>query len=133
MAKKFLISVDSPTHQTPSICLPFHSRSFQQARFIVSEFQKNLIKQKSCSSEEFTGNVNGVTVVTVIGESKEAEKRIWVVDISGKTIGLTVDKVTQVMKLNASQISQPPELLRADKMGHISGIGQTQAARAYRQ
>jgi purine-binding chemotaxis protein CheW len=60
-----------------------------------------------------------------IGESKESEKRIVVVDISGKTIGLTVDKVTQVVKLDASQISQPPELLRADKMGHISGIGQT--------
>jgi len=59
------------------------------------------------------------------GESREAEKRIVVVDISGKTIGLTVDKVTQVVKLDASQISEPPELLRDDKMGHISGIGHT--------
>lgn len=60
-----------------------------------------------------------------VGENREAEKRIVVVDIRGKTIGLIVDKVTQVVKLDATQISEPPELLRDDDMGHISGIGQT--------
>ncbi|MGA2151203.1 MAG: chemotaxis protein CheW [Geobacteraceae bacterium] len=58
------------------------------------------------------------------GECKEGDRRIVVVVIRDRTIGLIVDKVTHVVKLDAGQISPPPELLKEDNQDYIGGIGQ---------
>ena len=62
--------------------------------------------------------------IGVEGECKEGDRRIVVVVIRDRTIGLIVDKVTHVVKLDAGQISPPPELLKEDNQDYIGGIGQ---------
>jgi purine-binding chemotaxis protein CheW len=57
-------------------------------------------------------------------ECKESDKRIVVVVIRDKTMGLIVDKVTHVVKLDAGQIFPPPEILKDDNRDYIGGIGQ---------
>ena len=57
------------------------------------------------------------------GEGNVKERRIVVVAINGMTIGLTVDKVSQVFKLTDKQISPPPGAIRSDIEQCISGVG----------
>ena len=58
------------------------------------------------------------------GDCIEGDRRIIVVVIRDKTIGLIVDKVTHVVKLAAGRISPPPELFKNDSQDYIGGIGQ---------
>ncbi len=57
-------------------------------------------------------------------ERKE-QNRILVVDIEGKTTGLIVDSVSEVLRIYESNIEKPPTVLTAnDKNKFITGIGQ---------
>ncbi len=56
-------------------------------------------------------------------ETDMQSKRIVVVAFSGITIGLVVDKVSQVMKLSQEQISPTPDTVKGYDSECISGVG----------
>lgn len=57
---------------------------------------------------------------------RDEARRIVVVDISGVTIGLMVDEVSQVWKLSEDQISPAPETVKGPGSECISGVGMLQ-------
>jgi purine-binding chemotaxis protein CheW len=58
------------------------------------------------------------------GEHKKDDRRIVVVDIKGNRVGLIVDRVTQVVKLDGERISPPPDIVKGHSQDYIGGIGQ---------
>jgi purine-binding chemotaxis protein CheW len=50
-------------------------------------------------------------------------KRIVVASVGERTVGLIVDKVSQVLKLERGNISAPPDVVRGFSSNFISGIG----------
>ena len=56
-------------------------------------------------------------------EANEESRRIVVVDINGTTIGLIVDQVSQVIKLENESVSPTPETVKSSGGGCFSGIG----------
>jgi purine-binding chemotaxis protein CheW len=56
-------------------------------------------------------------------EDKEESRRIVVVDINGTTIGLIVDQVSHVIKLENESVSPTPETVKSSGGGCFSGIG----------
>ncbi|MGE5552486.1 MAG: chemotaxis protein CheW [Betaproteobacteria bacterium] len=55
---------------------------------------------------------------TVRGESS----RIVVVEVGGQTVGMTVDNVSEVLRLSAAAIDPPPALAGGDS-GYLAGVG----------
>lgn len=58
-------------------------------------------------------------------ECANDHKRIIVVAIGARTIGLVVDKVSQVLKLEQEQISTTPDVVRGFNSDFISGVGKS--------
>lgn len=56
-------------------------------------------------------------------EDNEESRRIVVVDINGTTIGLIVDQVSHVIKLENESVSPTPETVKSSGGGCFSGIG----------
>ncbi|MRS01795.1 purine-binding chemotaxis protein CheW [bacterium] len=56
-------------------------------------------------------------------EDVEGSRRIVVVDINGTTIGLIVDQVSQVIKLENENVSPTPETVKSSGGQCFSGIG----------
>jgi purine-binding chemotaxis protein CheW len=56
-------------------------------------------------------------------EVDENHRRIVVVAIGEKTVGLVVDRVSQVIKLEEEQISSPPDVVKSCNSEFISGVG----------
>lgn len=54
---------------------------------------------------------------------EEQHKRIVVVSIASATIGLVVDQVSQVIKLNSDQISPTPAVAKGYEADSIIGVG----------
>ena len=57
------------------------------------------------------------------GEEKDESRRIVVVDIVGNTIGLIVDEVSHVIKLENDSVSPTPETVKTSGGDCFSGIG----------
>lgn len=55
----------------------------------------------------------------------ESHRRIVVVSIGEKTVGLVVDKVSQVIKLEEEQISSTPEVAKGYNSDFIGGVGKS--------
>ena len=53
--------------------------------------------------------------------------RIVVVDISGKKIGLAIDSVSNVIKIDTDQIDPPPPVVKGISSKYIVGIAKLQA------
>ncbi len=58
-------------------------------------------------------------------EGDESHKRIVVAAVGDKTVGLVVDRVSQVIKLDEEQISSTPEVVRGCNSDFISGVGKS--------
>jgi purine-binding chemotaxis protein CheW len=58
-------------------------------------------------------------------EVDESHRRIVVVAIGEKTVGLVVDKVSQVIKLEEEQISSTPSVAKGYNSEFISGVGKS--------
>lgn len=56
-------------------------------------------------------------------QEKEESRRIVVVDIAGNTIGLIVDEVSHVIKLDSDSVSPTPETVKSSGGECFSGIG----------
>ncbi len=58
-------------------------------------------------------------------EGEESQKRIVVAAVGEKTVGLVVDRVSQVIKLDEEQISSTPDVVRGCNSEFISGVGKS--------
>jgi purine-binding chemotaxis protein CheW len=56
-------------------------------------------------------------------ECANDQKRIIVATIGARTIGLVVDKVSQVLKLEQDQVSTTPDVVKGFNSDFISGVG----------
>jgi purine-binding chemotaxis protein CheW len=54
------------------------------------------------------------------------QNRIVVVDIAGKTTGLIVDSVSEVLRVAKSQIEPPPALIAGSETHYIDGVAKLQ-------
>jgi purine-binding chemotaxis protein CheW len=61
----------------------------------------------------------------VMSEGDENHRRIVVVSIGEKTVGLVVDKVSQVIKLEEEQVSCTPSVAKGYNSEFISGVGKS--------
>ncbi len=58
-------------------------------------------------------------------ECNSDQRRIIVVGIGTRTIGLVVDKVSQVIKLEQNQVSSTPDVAKGFNSDFISGVGKS--------
>jgi len=56
-------------------------------------------------------------------ENSSQHKRIVVAAIGEKTVGLVVDKVSQVLKLEQANIASTPDVVKGFNSDFISGVG----------
>lgn len=54
---------------------------------------------------------------------KDKDTRIIVVESSGRTVGLIVDSVSEVLRLNASTVEPPPEIVGGVDSEYVEGVG----------
>jgi len=55
-------------------------------------------------------------------KAKDEETRTIVANVGSKTIGCTVDGVTQVIRINPEQIQPAPEIVKAEGAAYIAGF-----------
>ncbi len=53
----------------------------------------------------------------------DKKNRILVTEIEGKVVGLIVDEVSEVLRLNPDNIEPPPELVNSVGAEYITGVG----------
>ncbi len=56
-------------------------------------------------------------------DEKTNETRIIVVEVEGKTVGLKVDAVSEVLRLPAAAVEPPPSLIAGIESEYIKGVG----------
>jgi len=56
-------------------------------------------------------------------QEHDKQTRIIVVDINGKTIGLVVDSVSEVLRLSSDTIEPPPPMVAGVDAQYICGVG----------
>jgi len=56
-------------------------------------------------------------------EERTNETRIIVVEVEGKTVGLKVDAVSEVLRLPAASVEPPPSLIAGVESEYIKGVG----------
>ncbi len=58
-------------------------------------------------------------------QGEESHKRIVVASVGERTVGLVVDRVSQVIKLDEEQISSTPDVVKGSNSEFISGVGKS--------
>src|SRR5579883_802622 len=51
------------------------------------------------------------------------KNRILVAEVDGKMVGLIVDAASEVLKLSASQVEEPPNVFEEGELHYVTGIG----------
>ncbi len=52
-----------------------------------------------------------------------SENRIIVVEVSGRVIGFTVDKVNEVLRISANIVDDPPTMVSGIETDYVEGVG----------
>lgn len=52
-----------------------------------------------------------------------SDNRIIVVDVQGRVIGFTVDKVNEVLRINANIVDEPPTMVSGIDTDYVEGVG----------
>lgn len=55
-------------------------------------------------------------------KDKDENSRVIVIDINGKATGVIVDRVSEVMRINSSEIEATPTIMRNETMDYLSGV-----------
>ena len=55
--------------------------------------------------------------------SPHKKNRILVAEVEGKMVGLIVDSASEVLKLSASQVEDPPNVFEEGELHYVTGIG----------
>ena len=57
------------------------------------------------------------------GTERNKKNRILVTEIDGRVVGLVVDEVSEVLRLNPDNIEPPPEMVNSVGAEYITGVG----------
>ena len=57
------------------------------------------------------------------GSGRDKKNRILVTEVDGKVVGLIVDEVSEVLRLNPDNIEPPPEIVSSVGVKYITGVG----------
>jgi len=57
------------------------------------------------------------------GSERSKKNRILVTEMDGKVVGLIVDEVSEVLRLNPENIEPPPEMVNSVGVEYITGVG----------
>ncbi|HVP43238.1 MAG TPA: chemotaxis protein CheW [Terriglobales bacterium] len=51
------------------------------------------------------------------------KNRILVAEVEGKLVGLVVDSASEVLKIPAAEIDQPPQVYEENELNYVTGVG----------
>lgn len=57
------------------------------------------------------------------GSQRNKKNRILITEVDGRVVGLIVDEVSEVLKLNPESIEPPPEMISSIGVEYITGVG----------
>lgn len=55
-------------------------------------------------------------------KEKNENSRVLVIDVNGKATGIIVDRVSEVIRVNASDIEEPPQIVKNVEADYVNGI-----------
>ena len=108
----------------------------QEYAFRIEQIQEIVIPDRVTRIPQVPDYVEGVsnlrgTIIPIIklrrlfdldAKEKDDETRTIVVNVGERTIGCTVDSVTQVMRIAPEQIQPAPEIVRSEGAAYIAGF-----------
>lgn len=66
--------------------------------------------------------VDGRTRFSLVKKELDENSRVLVIDVEGKATGVVVDKVSEVMRVNTSDIEEPPEIVKNINSDYLNGV-----------
>lgn len=55
-------------------------------------------------------------------KQKDENSRVLVIDVEGKAVGIIVDKVSEVMRVNTADIEEPPQIVKNIDSDYLNGV-----------
>lgn len=113
----------------------------QEYAFRIEQIQEIVIPDRVTRMPQVPDYVEGVsnlrgTIIPIINlrrlfdlelKEKDDETRTIVANVGAKTIGCTVDAVTQVIRITPEQIQPAPEIVRAEGASYIAGFAKLES------
>ncbi|WP_010585908.1 chemotaxis protein CheW [Schlesneria paludicola] len=108
----------------------------QEYAFRIEQIQEILIPDRVTRMPQVPDYIEGVsnlrgTIIPIINlrrlfdlepKEKDEETRTIVANVGTKTIGCTVDAVTQVIRITPEQIQPAPEIVKSEGTAYIAGF-----------
>ena len=66
--------------------------------------------------------IDGRTRFNLERKKKDENNRVLVIDVDGKATGVVVDKVSGVMRVNTSDIEEPPQIVKNVDSDYLNGV-----------
>jgi purine-binding chemotaxis protein CheW len=66
--------------------------------------------------------IDGRTRFNLDRKQKDENSRVLVIDFNGKATGVIVDKVSEVMRVNTSDIEEPPQIIKNIDSDYLNGV-----------
>ncbi|HPT88651.1 MAG TPA: chemotaxis protein CheW [Bacillota bacterium] len=66
--------------------------------------------------------IDGRTWFNMERKEKDENSRVLVIDVDGKTTGVIVDRVSEVMRVNTADIEEPPQIVRNVDSDYLNGV-----------
>jgi len=66
--------------------------------------------------------IDGRTLFNLEKKKRDENSRVVVVDVGGKATGITVDKVSEVIRVNTVDIEDPPQIVRNVDSDYLDGV-----------
>jgi len=66
--------------------------------------------------------IDGRTRFNLEKKEKDESSRVLVIDVEGKATGVVVDKVSEVMRVNTSDIEVPPQIVKNVEYDYLNGV-----------
>jgi purine-binding chemotaxis protein CheW len=66
--------------------------------------------------------IDGRTKFNLEKKAKDENSRVLVIDVDGKAIGMVVDKVSEVMRVNTADIEEPPQIVKNVDSDYLNGV-----------
>jgi purine-binding chemotaxis protein CheW len=66
--------------------------------------------------------IDGRTRFSMERKERDENSRVLVIDVDGKATGIVVDKVLEVMRVNTSDIEEPPQIVKNMDSDYLDGV-----------
>ncbi len=66
--------------------------------------------------------IDGRTRFNLERKTKDEYSRVLVIDVDGKATGIVVDKVSEVMRVNTTDIEEPPQIVKNIDSDYLNGV-----------